>query len=287
MADHLSKMREMRSDPIAVRTVLSQFLSGNVRRPVIVVEGDDDPFFLQPCLIRHYDDYIPYFARGRKAVLAAYEFFKESFLASRDFIEKNVLFFIDKDHSLYLNQFCDLEPRIYVTDFYSIENHIVCEEVLYDICVNTYQFSTEDEHLENIISLYNESFGELLSQLAAPMCLTILARQKGIDINFQNLKIKNLFKINENLTLQVKDNPVEFFRCRFNVSEEVVSPNEVSEFIETIKGTDLREITRGHYVLDLFVQFLENVRTYAKIHTYKIKNKHIRAEDVFRLCAAS
>ena len=208
---------------------------------------------------------------------------KHHLSGTADFLKKQILFFLDKDHTEHLGDVVPEDDRIYITDYYSIENHMACKEVLEDICKVSYGLSILDALYAEVLGRFDVLIDGVFAEAVSPMALSICARQKGHEVLFKKVKIKQVFDVNEDLNLEVKCDPTEYFRNKLGIPESLVSVQELALGIESLRAIDPRKVLRGHFHMELFVRFLENIRVYAENRNVKVKKKGIRSEDIFGL----
>lgn len=282
-ASHLEKMRAMRSEPNAIGLLFVQTLRQTKARPMLVVEGDHDPLFIQTIACRYFDEFEFFIAHGNKSVLGIYAYVKRYLAGTAEFLKKKILFFLDKDHTEHFGKVVPDDDRIYVTDYYSIENHIACKEVLQDICKVCYGLNVLDDLYAEIMRKFDTFCDDLFAEAISPMILSICARQKGCQVVYDKIKIKNVFCVNADLELAVKCDPTEHFREKLGIPEDVVSRDDLIKSIEVLGVGEPRTILRGHFQMEIYVRFLENIRLFAANRKVKLKSKGIRAEDIFGL----
>jgi hypothetical protein len=121
-------LRQARSAPTAV---LHEFLTQYTATPGRVhafFEGHDDQTFFVPALKRYAPSdtkILPYCCNGKAQVC---ELFSQ--ITTRIPGVKGALFFIDKDLDDILGRPWPTDPRIFVTDVYSVENYLVSRNTL-------------------------------------------------------------------------------------------------------------------------------------------------------------
>ena len=101
-------------------------VSKNEKLIFLFFEGEDDPCFYMTYLSPLLDgkEYIEYICNGRDGVIKTYD------LISRDPRHTNsAMFFVDKDHTDFLNFKTPVANVIFQTDYYSFENYLVCDAV--------------------------------------------------------------------------------------------------------------------------------------------------------------
>src|SRR5882672_6397787 len=91
-------------------------------------EGHADIVFYKPLIQRHTEAHGRLFTYRCEGKSLVYDAFKA--ITGRHPNCRGVLFFVDKDIDDIIGEPWPTDPRIYVTDVYSIENYLVCREAL-------------------------------------------------------------------------------------------------------------------------------------------------------------
>jgi hypothetical protein len=175
-----------------------------------------------------------------------------------------VLFFVDKDFSDILNENYPTAENIYVTDYYSIENYLVSEDMLVRIWEETFHFpnalmdvgSTREKFLQELERFYIF----MLPISAWIICL----RRRGLSLNLNNVRLARLLSINSDLTIEIRREMK--FPGEFNYLEQmcgITTPSECwADFDLTVK--ELAKLNpkiyiRGKFELWFLVKFVERL----------------------------
>lgn len=166
-----------------------------------VVEGKDDPLFYRSAIERFLPDgwRLEIMAAGnRQKVMDFFEWVDWS-----KYSRQQLAFFIDRDLADYGVCVLPNEPNVYVTDHYSIENHIFTFETFWRVLSDAYNVA--DATPEGEAAIRNAFSNGLLRYKSCllPIMAQILAwRRAGVRANIGNLDLPALFRFaNGELTL--------------------------------------------------------------------------------------
>jgi len=179
-------LRQSRSTPIAVvHKFLTNYDPNNDRRAYAFVEGDSDRAFYRTHLQRYVDrssDIYIYNCEGKKEVYGTFSKVIARFPRCR-----RVLFLVDKDVDDILGTPWPTDPRVFVTDWYSIENYLVEKNVLLRYLGDYVKIRRVEIPLD-AIAVEFERQRELFYRITAPvMAWIIVARRAGCRILLSNL----------------------------------------------------------------------------------------------------
>jgi hypothetical protein len=112
-----------------------------------------------------------------------------------------VLFFVDKDLEDILGEPWPTDPRIFVTDVYSIENYLVSREVLGRLYSDSIRL--RDVHFQ--IDPFLDRFDEQLAQfhrLSIPlMAWVVMMRRAGLKPNLNDVNAGELFELSDDCSI--------------------------------------------------------------------------------------
>lgn len=127
----------------------------------IFVEGDEDIAYYSHAIQQNFPNLkiIKFVAGDREKVLQINEYIDWGY-----YNKHQILFFVDKDMSYWMNMDLGLPDNVYVTDEYSIENDIVKEHFFMDYLQDLCGFSAADDNeLENIRRFFHEKWGTFVA----------------------------------------------------------------------------------------------------------------------------
>lgn len=122
----------------------------------IFVEGDEDIAYYSNAILHNFPKLrvVKFIAGDKEKVLELNKYINWEF-----YNKHQLLFFVDRDMSYWMNMHSILPDNVYVTDEYSIENDVVKEEYFMEYLQDLCGFATADEEeLENIRELYHEKW---------------------------------------------------------------------------------------------------------------------------------
>jgi hypothetical protein len=192
-------LREARTSRAAVLHAFWTQYDPRKERVHAFVEGQDDEVFYR----RFLEDYISarsrlYFYRceGKQRVYEAYAQITQRYADIR-----SVLFFVDKDLDDVLGLPWPTDPRVFVTDVYSIENYLISGDVL----ENFYRDAVRITVVEIPSSTVAERFELALARFhafALPLMAWILTvRRAGLRPNLSNVDPGRLFLLTDDCAI--------------------------------------------------------------------------------------
>jgi len=222
------------------------------------VEGKDDPCFylgfIENCIpddwhIELWD------VGGKDGVLDVYSKFDW-----RSFRKNQVLFFVDRDLSIFTKESIPNEMNIFVTQNYSIENDIVnpdtCDRILREVC----GFSQlEYDKSDKIKTHFDEQLEYFQKSLIPVMSNIIIWRIDNKKACLNDIYMKHIFKINNGILSAIsrpknKDNLVLYIHDQCNL--EITKRNSVAKITrEFEEKKHYKKYIRGKYLLWFLVEF--------------------------------
>ncbi len=259
-------LRRERENPHAA---LQLFLLNDAKVPSGVhafVEGHDDLSFYMNFIrisVADPDCVYPLYICGNKAGV-----YKAHHLIMKASPRGTTLFFVDKDLSDILGEQWAQACNIYVTDYYSIENYLVSDDMLSRVW-------TELFHFTHMIVSFNETcrnkFQAALEQLYQFMLHVtawgIYLRQKGQRPNMKNVRFTKFFVFAEDLTLEksAEARRVGDTKLFESVCGAPVTIDTQAEFDAIIAHLTLlppKVYVYGKLELEFFVEFVKKLVEY-------------------------
>ncbi|MGN1158134.1 MAG: DUF4435 domain-containing protein [Agathobacter sp.] len=226
----------------------------------LVVEGKDDIAYYTCIQLRYCQlaDCEIIQASNRVNVIKTYEAIDWNVYSS-----KRILFFVDRDLSEITGEYTPEAKNIYVTDYYSIENSLFTENLLF-VALRVY-YGVEDlslEEKEAVSALYRKALEDHERVFMPIMCWILQWRLAKIPCNLNNLNSGDFYKINQGV-FEVKAEYQEpgavvdaiHNACGVYFVDQDLSPLETA--IESHGG--IRKCIRGKYVKCFFVKFLLSI----------------------------
>ena len=263
---HTEDFRRERASPTSIHF---QFRLKDAHAPNnvhVFFEGHDDLSFYMNFLLTFSSDkeIYPYICSNKRNVYETHG------KVTNGDCQGITLFFVDKDLSDVLNESWERAQNIYVTDYYSIENYLVSEEMLYRIWMELFRFKQGFLEFENS---YRAKFREELERfykLTLPIAAwAIYLRRLGKRPNVNNIHFSRFFVLKADLTLEKstemqQDNETHFLEHVCGES----TPAEYQTGIDTIKEELLKLspkfYLRGKLELCFFVRFVNALLEHLK-----------------------
>ncbi|NER06363.1 MAG: DUF4435 domain-containing protein, partial [Okeania sp. SIO3C4] len=220
-------------------------------------EGNDDVsfynHFIKQMLPQNYSDF-KYICGGKQKVYTLYEKVIE-----RVSNKSRTLFFVDKDLFDFIDEVLPKYQNLYVTDYYSIENFIVTATMLRRVCEDFYHI-TDSTQLADIENQFEQEWQTFCRYLLPIMSWIIYLKKQKYQPNSNNLQMKNLFKLTNDLKI-VKIICKKLFYLEKQCSVE--TPNncwiQIRKIVYRLKKNEAKQYIRGKYELWFFVTFFNKI----------------------------
>jgi hypothetical protein len=255
--------REARKD--IKSTVLHEFkLRYKMHAKVIYgfVEGKEDPCFYRGFIENSipHDWKVELWPSGNKdSVYAVYSKFDW-----KKFNRNQILFFVDRDLSDFVNEENIQAQNIYVTENYSIENDVVnkntCERVIREICgFSELEYNASDK----ILNLFEEQLELFQKALIPVMSNIIFWRKNGLNACLNDIYMKHIFSIKKgkvklNSRPKNKSDVVTYIheQCNLSLCDQVEINKIARKFEEDLH---FKRFIRGKYLLWFIVEFCNSI----------------------------
>lgn len=190
---------ELRSAGASKAAVLHEFLirhNPNEKRVHAFVEGYDDPVFYRPRVNQRSGEAptFYYVCHGKRKL---YEIFRD--VTSRVGTYRHTIFFADKDLADILPETYPEDERIFVTDYYSIENHLACREAVEHACLQFLKIKNCDLPTNMVADRFDEELKRFQRLIVPLMAWIVCVRRGKLKPNLNNLQLNRLFSIDDNL----------------------------------------------------------------------------------------
>ncbi len=258
-------VEQLRTESRGAHSAFHQFalaISTGITSLFFFFEGEEDPAFYMPHLFtrlanRNYHVFVCY---GRAEVLKTYS------LVERDGRgTAQALFFIDKDHTDFLNGSNEnLPATVYQTDLYSIENYLACENVFRRYWIERLHLSDMDQRYAATLNTLKGIVSSFESRCRVLMALVLIGR--GLDggnpvkLNLNNVKLEKIFAIDiERSQCRYKKDALRHFLVNTDLERHL--PTHFGKSIKSIvrnhlHGRDPKTYIRGKYDLWIFAKIL-------------------------------
>lgn len=246
----LDTMREGRRTPRVALINYTTVRGKNPEKLICIFEGLEDLPYYETIFNRTINiDFASVIAKGKDQVLGL-----RDILLRNDDPDKNVRFFVDHD-------FDGLKGHppgedIYVTDGYSIENHLVTKDILRSLLSSEYKCSAEAEYdaIERVSILF-ESFLDRFFEIMRPVNRAIYyARTHGVELKNIEDRVTEYVLVTLN-GLSPTDN--DYFSL---IGWPETEPKKFFEVEESFSKIDPHLQWRGKFIFDLFTKFLHALK---------------------------
>ncbi len=165
----------------------------------VFVEGHSDPSFYRSFLSEYCRGLgTPKFYKcgGKRQVYAAREKVRTRDnppAASKSIV---ILYLVDKDLSDFLSQEYPVVDDVFVTKFYSIENYLVCDDILEVIWTDIVHFySDEVSEFSDFCNEFSIQLKVFYRYMRTIMTWAIHHKRRGAVVNFDLIKMGELFSV--------------------------------------------------------------------------------------------
>jgi len=247
-------------------------------------EGYEDPSFYNNT-ISNYLRYESHTYNGR----GKYKLYSIHNDINWDKFDKNrVLLFTDRDYTELLGENLLEDINIYVTDYYSIENHLVCEEIVEKILKEIFHL-TNTEQINEICKKFNEQYNSFFKGSLYVAAWIIFMRRSGIKIHLEDLDFGNLFDISvDNLRFSSKGgmNYAYLEKVTSSITPTNSEP-EIQEIIKELRSINPKLIIRGKFEIWFLVRFITRLKERFVKNKNKLKiQTHLNTSNCIEILGA-
>ena len=169
-------LRQSRSRPVSVFHKFLLNYEANSSRTHAFVEGAPDLAFYRNYIEQYVDagGLRMYNCEGKENVYQTYAKVMERYPACR-----RVIFLVDKDLDDIVGLSSPSDPRIFVTEFYAIENYLVCKEVVRRFFVDFVKMRKIDLDLELVLPEFEGLLKQFHRAILPIMAWVVTMRRMG------------------------------------------------------------------------------------------------------------
>jgi hypothetical protein len=165
-----------------------------------------------------------------------------------------VLFFVDKDLDDILGTPWPTDPRIFVTDVYSIENYLVTRDVLAAVYQDTVRLAGIDFDDQTVLDQFDRQLERFHDFMLVVMAWIVTTRRNGDKPNLNNLDFADLFESMENCDLKRKRLRLTTLGRKTGVKPGSVF-RRVSSVTKELARLDPKRFMRGKFEALFFLEF--------------------------------
>ena len=223
-------------------------------------EGDEDSSFYHNILKKSLEDDCDLeeiVAGCKNNVLKLHEEFDWSRYNS-----KQIVFFVDRDLSYWLNLPDSYGDNVFVTDEYSVENYVVNRKGFEAWLLHFEGFArARRQEIEFMLSEYDINIKKFKNIIIPVMAKAIVAKRYNNKIRLSDFKIK----IDKNLIWKIENNHIDFEfieedKIFYNWGLTDNNSNDIKNQIEEIKNDMAHYSVRGKWILHFMAELGEYMR---------------------------
>jgi len=216
-------------------------------------------------------------------------YYQHEKLNSRKLKNQMLLFFVDKDIEDIIPYERPLSDNIYVTDYYSIENYIVNDQILEQVWAEIFKQTSGHELSSALCDKFNRALSDYHRFMIIVMSWILYHRRNlqndhDATLNLDCVKLKRMYEINEHLE----------FKARLGHIDDVINmldlqtKNKTYFFIwngykqilcKELVQYDRKCIVRGHFEMEFFVYFISSLRKVVEKTTAKQLKVSVEIND--------
>ncbi|MDM8566253.1 DUF4435 domain-containing protein [Candidatus Halobeggiatoa sp. HSG11] len=287
----VDNLRQQTQEPLAIWL---QFITAykNERYTLyIFFEGKTDGAYYLPELRRRRKQYeiSQFICDGKDGVIEAYN---DKRISKKVTDWKNVLFFVDRDLDELLNIIkIPQSSSFFVTDYYSIENYLVNNEILEMFWGDFYKLPSNEnlnlvlqnfEHSRNIfVKLIRPMMAWAIIQKKKEQKLAIIQNRKVKGLNLNNVNLNKVFELELDSDLKPfkKKNGWKAFKkaCAF---EHQLNLTDFKQELKKLKSLEQKKYVRGKFELWYMVNFLTSLSNTLPSNKLKIQLTNENAIEI-------
>ena len=245
-------LRNARNTPVSV---LHRFLTNfdpRSKRVYAFVEGEPDQVFyrrhIEPFGITAKDLFI-YNCDGKANVYKAY-----SDVVSRYPTCTRTLFFVDKDVDDIIGRQWPTDPRIFVTQVYSIENYIVCREAMRRYFDDFVKLRRLDISLNPALDRFEQELAIFQNLMRPIMAWIVFIRRSGYTPNLNNINLGDLYRVDDAGVKRRREvNRFQYIKTMTQVKDSKPVWRQVRSICFELKRMPSKRFVRGKFEAWFFV----------------------------------
>lgn len=213
-------------------------------------EGEEDPLFYAP--------YIRAKASGR--ALHAYvcsgkwEVEKvRAYIYDAGYTGLRCMFFVDRDYDeLFPSNQMPTDEATFMTEYYSVENYLVCDHAVDVIVCDFAGFCAADPEHPSTLAAVRACRQNFAKEIKLLIAWALALREEGIKPNFNNVDLKNVFSVSPEGKLTRKQGGFARFKKVCGGQAQAPSFGAVRKWLAQLNELPEKEWTRGKFELWAF-----------------------------------
>tara|TARA_R110001599_G_scaffold331474_1_gene546278 strand:+ start:3167 stop:4075 length:909 start_codon:yes stop_codon:yes gene_type:complete len=242
-------------------------------------EGYEDPSFyngLLESIIK--EDSFQYIGKGKYKL---YQLHQD--IDWGKYNKNRVLFFTDRDYTELIGESLLKDENIYITDYYSIENHIVNEEVLDRILREIFHISSIKKRAE-AKSKFKIEYNKFFRAISYLIAWIVYIKRNNIKVTLNEIDLGKLFRFSKEIDFKARGGKqTEYLEKITGVTTPENSWGDILKIINEIRTMNPKVVIRGKFEIWFFIQFLiEYKDSLAKPNKV---NTHLTNANCIEICA--
>lgn len=246
----VEKLKVARGSPAVIKLRLAKLRSELDGEAIFVFEGDDDKIVYYQWIRRAKSglSYASFPCGGKDQVLRLLD----SVRSDQTGLSEGVFFFVDRD-------FDDLKGRapgaeLFVTNCYSVENYLVCDEVLDELLKIEFHCHASAEIRQQVRELFSNVFNQFLAVCREVNLRLYAARMHGLPMKPLTSKLGHIAAVSLGEVLPGSRPVAEVVAIEGELSE-----GEIQAAVATFDELDPPSRYRGKYNLMFFTRWLDEL----------------------------
>jgi len=257
----MSFVEALREARIGRTTVLHEFYTNynpNESRAHAFFEGHPDKAFYRPFIENHtrgrYRLYT-YRCEGKSRV---YDTFRE--ISARHPECRGVLFFVDKDVDDILGVPWPTDPRIFVTDVYSIENYLADRSVLARLINDLLRFKNVSYPTDPLLEHFDRQLQRFYRRITPVMAWVVYSRRMAKRPNLGNVQMGHLLSFSSDCTVRFGPRGrLGYLDASAGISTPTGAGIHMRRVAKELSRIPPKRIVRGKFEIWFFVEFFKQL----------------------------
>lgn len=186
---------------------------------------------------------------------------------------RQIIFFVDRDLSYWLNESTQYGENVFVTDEYSVENYVVNSQGFKSWLIHYEGFArASKKEISNMVSEYETNIANFKQQMMPIMAEAVVAKRHDASISLSEFKISQ----NKSISFNICNGHLTFEICRedkildkWNLTSEHCA--EIFTQIECFKKNMNYYSVRGKWILCFMAEMGEYMRLNANMFAPSLK----------------
>lgn len=254
----LDDLKKARTSPTSVLHEFWTNYDPNQFRLYVFVEGNEDLVFYKALLAKQIESKRRLFAYRCDGKQRVYETFRN--ITARLPACRDILFFVDKDVDDIIGKPWPTDPRIFVTDVYSVENYVVTRDALARFIEDFVEFRKVTFDPRVILDQFESELNRFHRLVTPIMAYIIYAKRQGMPANFGDVNLRELYAFSVECCVRIKPGERLAYLNRamgISISRNVFI--RVREVARELRRLPPKRFVRGKFELWFLVEFIKHL----------------------------